>query len=501
MRKTFLLFVLCLLSTMVKAQHQHEIEQGIRNSIEEFMTYVTAINDDLEPMRPETIGQEFRGGNYFLFNKQEISLANWLSSYSRNNLKRKVYFHSLTINSITKTSTNRSDRRYTVKGTLHRSTPNSNLIADEPLTMEVLWQGLDRPVGILSINFSATPRSVAPTTQKEYQFTYNGLSGLTIPWRGGSVTKDVTSQSRTVKDYQGTRKETTAWKAEPFTYTRPWGVAVKQDGNKITASVPRNNRHHTRTYTLTLKQQESGKSQSIRLVQNGKPYWFRHEYMELGVYGGLKYNFGITGMYTFDHSIFSLGAIVAANTDAFRGIEWPDAAVTSFGSKVTYNFESEETNGYKKVEEIINPQTHNYSELMDPNDEAKNYTQRMLFLLQMGFNATNWLRFDLGLGAAMERDLHFMETAYTLNKYSFEKTSPSLPDIPDVLYYTAKYKDYYYKDYAKWGFAVRPALNFSIPFDDYNDTALTIGLGYTYVAGMSKACSPDLTLGIRWKIY
>jgi len=486
---------------MVKAQHQHEIEQGIKNSIEEFMTYVTAINDDLDNIRPETIGQEFRGGNYFFFNKKDMTLANWLSDYSRNVLKRKIYFHSLTINSISKTSTNRTDRRYTVKGTLHRSTPNGNAIADEPLAMEVLWQGLDRPVGILSINFSATPRTVAPTTQKEYQFSFTNSSWTTISWRGGSVIMNVTSQSRTVKDYQGTRKEATAWKAEPFTYARPWGVTVKQDGNKITAYVPRNNRHRTRNYSLTLKQQESGRSQSIRLVQNGKPYWFQHEYMELGVYGGLKYNFGIMGMYTFDYSIFSLGAIVAANIDTFRGIEWPQATEASLSSKVTYNFENDETNGYKRMEVTINPQTRNYSELMDPNDEAKNYTQRMLFLLQMGFNTTNWLRFDLGLGAAMARDLHFMETAYALNKYSFLKTVPSLPDIPDVQFYTAKYKNYYYKDYAKWGFAVRPALNFSIPFDDYNETALTIGLGYTYVAGISKASSPDLTLGIRWKIY
>ena len=211
----------------------------------------------------------------------------------------------------------------------------------------------------------------------------------------------------------------------------------------------------------------------------------------------LKYNFGLSGLYTFENSRFSIGALIALNFDTFRAME--DLALVS----QSYHFESitggntsDVTNGYKKNVHTDTPSSTSYSEMMDPYNEAKHYTKRMLYLLQGGFAVNQWLSIHLGLGAASARNLHFMQIAYTRTVYSFEKQDASLPDIPDEVVYTHTYKDYYYKDATKWGFAIRPALNFHIPLNE--DFDLALGAGYTFVTHLKDANSFDFSVGIRW---
>ena len=207
-------------------------------------------------------------------------------------------------------------------------------------------------------------------------------------------------------------------------------------------------------------------------------------------------------MYTFDNSRLSLGALIAMNFDNFRGMESIGGLANSSYSSVVISIGGTGdgvTNGYKVTTETVNPEKTNYSELMDPYNEAKHYTSRSLYLAQGGFNISQWMRFDLGLGAARAKNLYFMENAYALDIYKYEKTYSTLPDIDDVYVYRNRYKDYYYEDPAKWGFAIRPALNFQIPLGSYNDSYLSLGLGYTFVTGIKDASSLDFSIGIRWE--
>ncbi len=497
------------------SQNEYEIRKGIQGSLENFMSRITFLNDDEEPIQASTIASDFGGGNYFRVNGSETNLESFLKTYSRSVLRQMYVNHSLffTTKSISKTSSNSSDKRWTVKAKLTRenATNEDYLIKDEDITFVVRWNGIDKEVSILEMSFSTPLQIVRPVTKREYIFEIDkNSSALSLPYTGGDWKLSIRSWFRDVKSYPGIEGKTTLgdYYLSPYTFNSPYNlkVTVNENPQFLSGNLRGNYTKFPQSYNIRLTQTKTGKTIdqtiTVKTKPRSGPFDYDFEGSQIDVFYSLKYNFGLSYMYSFGDSRFTLGLLAAMNFDKFRGMKNLDLATSSYSSvviDVTGETGDGTTNGYKVTTETINPEKTNYSEQLDPYNEAKHYTSRSLYLVQGGFNVTQWARFDLGFGAARARDLFFMKNAYALDIYKYEKTSSTLPDIDNVYVYRNKYKDYYFKDPAKWGFAIRPALDFNIPLDSYSDTFLSMGVGYTFVMGVKDANSLDFSVGIRWE--
>lgn len=518
MKRVVIIFLACISLGTLNAQNEYEIRKGIQSSLENFMSRITFLNDDEEPIQASTIASDFGGGHYFRVNGSETNLESFLKSYSRSDLRQMYVNHSLnfTTKSISKTSSNSSDKRWTIKAKLSRenATNEDYLIKDEDITFVVRWNGVDKEVSILEISFSTPLQIVRPVTNREYKFEIDRRnSTLSLPYTGGDWKLSLQSWYRDVKSYPGIDGKTTVgdFYLTPYTYSSPNNLKVTVNDNPqyLSGNLRGNYSKQPRNYSIRLTQSNTGKTIDQTITVNVKPisdpfdYDFHGNQIEL--FYSLKYNFGLSYMYSFEDSRFSIGLLAAMNFDKFRGMKnWLETASVVQVQTTTISIIGGGTgdntvNGYNVTKETINPEKTNYSSLLDPYNEAKHYTSRSLYLAQGGFNVSQWARIDLGIGAARARDLYFMKNAYALDIYKYEKTSSTLPDINDVYVYRNKYKDYYFKDPAKWGFAIRPALNFNIPLNSYNDSFLSLGVGYTFVTGIKDANSLDFSIGLRWE--
>lgn len=517
MKKSFISIVVTMCCISAHSQNEYEIKKSIENSLMNFFSLLSFINDDEEPTNPSTIASDFRGEHYFRLNGTETTLENFLSSYSRSDLRNNFVNHTLQVstNNIKKTSNTASDRRWNVKAKLLRENASGEdyFIKDEDVTFTVRWNGFDKEVSILDLNFSTPLKIVRPVTNREYKFEIDRRnSTLSVPYTGGDWKIAIQSWYRDVKSYPGIDGKTTVgdYYLSPYTYQSQNNLKITENKNPqyLSGNLRGNYSKQPRNYTINLTQTNTGKTLNetitVGIKSTHSVFDFDSDgYHQIELLYSLKYNFGLSYMYTFEDSRFSIGLLAAMNFDKFRGMKNFGGLLVSSYASVTIDPTGETgdgtTNGYKVTTETINPDKTNYSELLDPENEAKHYTSRSLYLAQAGFNISQWMRFDVGLGAARARNLYFMNNAYALDIYRYEKTSDNLPDIDDTYVYRNKYKDYYYKDPAKWGFAVRPALNFQIPLDSYDESYLTLGTGYTFVSGIKDASSLDFSIGIRWE--
>lgn len=512
MKKIAILFIIFGLPALTFAQNEYEIKKHIENSLGEFFSLLSYLNDDELPTTASTIASDFKGEHYFRLNGRESDFESFLARYSKSDLNNNFVNHTLHINtnSIKKTTTDASDRRWSVNGTLSRenATGEDYIIKDENISFVVRFNGVDKQVSILDLNFSTPLNVVRPQMRREYQFEVDRRnSNLTVPYSGGEWKVSLVSKYRDVKYYPGISGRETygEYFASPFEYesTKGLNITLNENPPYLKGQLRGNYSKEPRYFNLTLRQQGNPQPLPVSITQYKKDkYNFFDfddfdQYFQLDVLYSLKYNFGLSGLYTFEDSRFSIGALIATNFDTFRAMEKLDLVKVSATASVTIgNYESEITNGYKKSSYTDYPGSTSYSDIMDPFDEAKHYTRRSLFLVQGGIAVNQWMSFSLGIGAAYAKGLHYMNTAYSRSFYSYEKQDMSLPDIPDEIVYKPVYKNYYYKDSSKWGFALRPALNFQIPVGDDLDIAL--GSGYTIVAGLDDANSLDFSLGLRW---
>lgn len=518
MKRIVILFCAFISLATLKAQNEYEIRKGIQSSLEDFMSCISFINDEEEPIQASTIASDFGGGHYFSVNGLETNIESFLKTYSSSELHQINVNHSLhfTTKSISKTSSNSSDRRWSVKASLSRenATNEDYLIKDEDITFIVRWNGVGKEVSILEMNFSTPLQIVCPVTNREYVFEIDRTkSTLSLPNSGGDWKVSLHSWYRDVKRYPGIDGKTKVgdYYLSPYTYKSSNNLKVTDDENQqiLSGNLRGNYSKQPRNFSISITQTNTGKTIDQTITVNppshNPPFDYDFEGHQIELFYSLKYNFGLSYMYSFGDSRFSIGLLAAMNFDKFRGMKnWFKSAdlvqVQTISIDLTGDkTESNTVNGYNIITETINPEKTNYSSLLDPYNEAKHYTSRSLYLVQGGFNVSQWARFDLGIGAARARDLYFMNNAYALDIYKYEKTSPTLPDIDNVYVYRNKYKDYYFKDPAKWGFAIRPALDFNIPLDSYGDTFLSLGVGYTFVMGVKDANSLDFSAGIRWE--
>ena len=165
MKRTLLFFVTLLFSLSLSSQKEYEIKDKIKSYLEGLMTDISYVNDENEIRRPENISSEFYQGNYFLFNGKETTLEHFIEDYSYGVLRRKVVNHTLVITHNNIQRRNLSDSTWSVKGILEREYgDNSNIdIENEDISFVILFNAIDKPIGILEIEFHEKPRDINGT--------------------------------------------------------------------------------------------------------------------------------------------------------------------------------------------------------------------------------------------------------------------------------------------------------------------------------------------------
>ena len=173
-------FLFSLFPIQSMGQSEYAIKQKIQESLEEFMSMLSYVNDEEEVTPPSTIATRFSGGNYFRFNAKEMKLQNFIEDYCYSDLKRQIVNHSLRIspNNITKVSNNPSDQRWTVNGILKReyAINKRDNISDELVKFIILWRGINEEIGLLEMDFYSVPRISISNVSRQIQTNQTDVS-------------------------------------------------------------------------------------------------------------------------------------------------------------------------------------------------------------------------------------------------------------------------------------------------------------------------------------
>lgn len=520
------------------AQHEEVKRTDIINSLNQFFDNLSSVNDEFESIPASVFARIYGdenvltgGGHYFRYNGQETRISSFVQSYARNSVEGKNINHTLDISNRTLNvkpinGKSSSDQRWQVKGTLIRSNAhfkegNKNedyLIKSIPVELVVRYNGSGKEVSILEINMNS-PRlqKVYPQYREEIVFTVdNNNTNTNVPSNGGQWYCSMHSYKKRIKFYPGFDKTSETQYLLDYNYDTSasnsglGNVKMEKLGNgllKVYGTLASNYSEESRTYSLNLIQKETGEKYSLSIIQPGTIdpcAWCRFFRVDnswglnqINLSYSLKYGIGLAYKHHFEETRFSLGGIISFNFDVFRGIEAPDMSSRYGSSTVVITTTNIKEDLYEMEKETVKPNSSNYSNLLDPKNEAKQYTSRSLFMIEPGVDVTNWFNFTLGLGIALSTDKYFLETAYGYTKYSYKKLDPSLPDIDDVYDYKAYYKDYYYMDPTKCHFAIRPAMDFRIPIDRHQ--YLNLGVGYVITPGFKDGNSLDFSIGYTFR--
>ena len=504
--KKFIYIVAVLASFFAQAQGNLAPKQTIKQSLDEFIASISIINDPYEEVSPELIASSFMNGTYFRFNANDVKPAVFLQNYCHEQLGRNIITHDL---KFTDQQITEQNDTWEVKAILKRASGGNEdfRVADTPISFRVRYNGDGNYVTILEINFNPALNIIRPQWKDEYVFDVT--SPRRLRWNETKWSIAVDSKMRKAKYYGRDMAETEPYYPVPYT-VEPDFKQVEHSDNQITVPIRSNTTRKEKEHLITITQKKldgSTANEQVYVRQEAKPTVFVFdEYSapmhQIDVIYSLKYNLGLSYMLTIPSSRIAVGAAVASNFNSFRGLfkknnkqtQNTDISInTNINIGNNISSESEITNGYKKKVETI--EQGDYSPLYDPYDDAEHYTSRSYFLAQGGVYILQWLRFDVGLGAARARDIHYMKDRFDITKYSYEPIDSDLPPIKDVYQYQRTGMDHYYRDKVKWSFAVRPAINGQIPLGGWNENFITVGVGYLFAPNLDKGNSVDFTLG------
>lgn len=526
--RRFTLFAICAINIFnMFAQSDAEKIKTIKQSVEMLMSCISDINEDEDGyLDPSTIQYEFGGANYFIANGKDAVIADFFRNYSKRGLDGSLVYHIIdwTYNSVTKSKTSRSDNVWNITATLKRQSGNGEdfLVKDTPINLVVRFNGIDKNISLLEINFPTSIEKIYPRFEKEYYFKSNP-SRRNVEWSGGQVNFDIDSRYRNVKIYSTLKtipEET--WYRLPFSViSSDFNYSINNQNNTLTGEIkPNYSKSGSNNYKMVLKQEDGLYAPiTIEVYQGVKPKTSPFEFdsdieHQIELFYSLKYQFGLSYTYVIPDSRWTIGVLAAMNNNTFKATKplqifnnKPNLSIeqnVNIEINVNHNSSSNESdnsmNGYIVGEETEFPTEDNYSSIFDPNNNAKHYTSRQFCVISPGFFITNWMRFDLGLGIARARDLHYMENVPSITRYSYTKTDPALPDIDDVVVYSNYYKTFWFNDKQELSFALRPALNFQIPLGKYRERFLTGGIGYTYTPSIKNGSSMDFTFGFGFEL-
>lgn len=514
MNKRLLAIFFILVSNIAYSQNTYEIKQSVKNSVTEFFSHISMINDPVEPFPIDLIVDLYPEGNYFYFNGENTTLKRFLNLYVDDCLKMRLITHELVDLQVDKVNDkSENDKRYKVSATLERTSATGEdiVIKDEKISMEVLW---DNQCSILVINMNPTLDITFPTTRYEYIFQVdNYKSEKNISYEGGKWNLNVNSRRKTVKEYDGYPELTKVLKDEPWDFRVVSGDVrySRAGGNEIFGDVGPNFSKETRTYHINLVQTTSNLSLKPDIYQGAKETFRFSDLFEVWdlpthsvtIGYSLKYQLGLSYFYTWE-TRFSLGALIHANFNSFK--DWksdpqtviPGDKVTIVNGNLLVNGNGTyESNGYKISVEEVKP-SKEYSPLFDPYNTAKTNTARSLYMVQIGMSLNDYVRFDLGVGAAAYKEKVHINNAYKYKLYSYTPISDEYPPIDDLYSFSWYKSEHFFKGKYKWDVALRPGLTCCIPLDKWHEHYMNLGVGYVVVPNNISCNSLDFQLGISW---
>ncbi len=205
-----------------------------------------------------------------------------------------------------------------------------------------------------------------------------------------------------------------------------------------------------------------------------------------------KYDVGISFMVTPEEWRVGFGFMMMANGAFWRnfdrekasGREYKKTTYTSNGQTIT-----RENHYYSDVSE--------YSEIIDPYNEVKNYIRRSGFMAQVGVFLNNWVRFDVGAGLVMGQCVHYMKDAYNYTTTTYTPSGTSTPERVEYEYEKAGVS-YSYREPENLYFAARAGIDFFIPI--CKNGSILLGSGYIFVPNNKSHNAFDFSIGYSWHL-
>lgn len=519
MRKKILTIFVMLIPNMIYSQHLEQTQQDIEYSVVTFFSYISAMNDPFEPIPISVIvGKYGSQGNYFHFNENSTTLKQFLDTYLNKYLKSRVITHELTKIKINKTSSDQNDKRYSIKAILKRSSSTGEdiIIPDTELEMTVLW---DDKCSILELKLNPELNISYPRTRDKYIFEVDRSKSKTrVSYEGGDWYIKVNSRKRTLKEYPGYPDKTITLQDVPWDWEYSIATTeVKSENTKdmVRGYLGENFSKNEKSFTINLKQNTSDKKLSINIFQYARPSVIEEIFdlddisnhnISLGY--SLKYQIGLSYMYTFYDSRFLIGALIHTNTNSFKGWKTKWNAFTDYSyyvqegafvelnttDKKSYSY-TYNSNGYKITVDHVEP-SDEYSPLFDPHNAAEINTARSLYMVQSGVYITNWARFELGIGIATKKDKYYLDNVYKYELTTYTPLSNDYPPIESTYSYSWYKSNYYLNGRPAANFAIRTGVNFFIP--QKYDWHINLGIGYVTVPTDLSCNSLDFQFGFGW---
>lgn len=264
--------------------------------------------------------------------------------------------------------------------------------------------------------------------------------------------------------------------------------------------------YYPESLSLKLKPEED-KTLRFKLTKD-MPDWFSYDFYSgahhINYHFSPKYELGLSYMYRFDGSSFSLGAMLASSIGFFRGIDWSIVKVTSSVNMSTTSETKVDDGTGNFVDAIVTTSTINdshsnkYTSEIDPYNQAKQHDANFLFLGNVGFNICNGLMLEAGFGGAYHQKRYYMSDTYIITKTIItNKQTGEIIGAPQYDY-TSQGEDKWYSGYSKWSPALRLGARFFIPLDNFDDYSITLGGGYTYLPINHSFSSWDASIGFSW---
>jgi hypothetical protein len=325
----------------------------------------------------------------------------------------------------------------------------------------------------------------------------------TIKHSGGEWSFNVNSTKEHINYLSNGKKESKGPQNIAFN-VKQTNAAYNQRGNTITGKIPYNNTFSRKEFSFELIQEESGYIIQHTFIQEGKPRkWWQEENddsaLTFSLHSGIKYPIGIGFTYRFDMSPFSLGFMFSSSLGFLHQFKHM-GGVLGTSLSVSASAESYTTSGdIKTVSSSVNLDDMTYSSIVDPNNEAKHYDQNFVCLVTPSYHI-NVFSFEIGIGIAHHNDRYHLKNAYKLteiNQYNIQTGEHiSGPEYQ----YTSSEESHCFSGNGKLYFASKIGCGIFIPLDYFRENGLSIGIGYIYVPGSSKLCSPDFSIGYKFNI-
>lgn len=230
---------------------------------------------------------------------------------------------------------------------------------------------------------------------------------------------------------------------------------------------------------------------SLNMSKVISPYWDWDEkgFNMISYYFSPKYQLTVGYLYCPKDSRFSFGGMIGTSMGFYKG--WGNQSLIVSSTSLNLNVD-----GVSTIT-TINGWQEEYSEIVDPYGDAKEYNANLLLLFDLGYSICNGIMLEAGIGAAYHQDRFYMPNTYVINKTESFNNSNELID-PPAYQYVKKNISHWYKQNTKWSPAARLGAKFLVPLNGFDKCSIVLGGGYTYLPMNKRFSSWDANIGFSW---